>query len=79
MTPEDGSKFDYIMCMDDGNIKDVKALIPGFSKDKIRLLGEYDPDLNNSIIKDPYGSSVVVYEQVYEICERACKQFLESV
>ena len=80
VTREDGSKFDYIVCMDNNNVSDVKDLIPGISKDKIYLLGEYDPDLNDDIIKDPYyASSVEEFERVYEICQRACRRFLDSV
>ena len=80
VTPQDGKKFDYIMCMDNNNVSDVKDLIPGVSQDKICLLGTYDPDLKGGIINDPYySSSVEEFERVFEICERACKAFLDSV
>ena len=66
--------------MDEHNIRDLKGLIPGISREKIHLLGEYDPDLSGSIIEDPYYSKdIEVFEKVYETCERACKAFLESV
>lgn len=73
VTAQDGSKFDH-------NVRDVKDLIPGISQDKIHLLGEYDSDLSGNIIEDPYYSAdIEAFEKVYEICERACKAFLESV
>ena len=69
-----------IVCMDDRNVRDVKDLIPGISQDKIHLLGEYDSDLSGNVIEDPYYSAdIEAFERVYEICERACKAFLESV
>lgn len=30
-------------------------------------------------IEDPYGGSAEVYANVFEICERACKGFLDSI
>lgn len=66
--------------MDNHNVSDVKDLIPGIGQDKIFLLGEYDSDLKDGVIEDPYyASSLEEFERVYEICERACKRFLESV
>ena len=80
VTAQDGSKFDHIVCMDDHNVRDIKDLIPGISQDKIHLLGEYDSDLSGNVIEDPYYSAdIEAFERVYEICERACKAFLESV
>lgn len=80
VTPKDGEKFDYLVCMDHDNVRDVKDLIPGVSQDKICLLGGYDADLTDDIVSDPYyADGNEEFERVYEICERACKTFLESV
>ena len=80
ITKQDGEKFDYLVCFDDFNIQEVKGLLPGVSQDKIVLLGKFDRQLPDGIIKDPYyASDDEEFEQVYEICQRACRVFLDSV
>ena len=80
ITEKDGEKFDYLVCFDDFNVQEVKRLLPGISQDKIVLLGKFDRQLKDGIIKDPYyASDDEEFEQVYEICQRACRAFLDSV
>ena len=80
VTKEDSEKFDYIVCFDDFNVQEVKRLLPGVSQDKIHLLGKFDRQLKDGIIKDPYyASDKTEFELVYATCQRACRAFLDSV
>lgn len=80
ITKKDGEKFDYLICFDDFNVQEVKGLLPGISHDKIILLGKFDRQVKDGIIKDPYyASDDEEFERVYEICQRACRAFLDSV
>ncbi|XP_061097827.1 low molecular weight phosphotyrosine protein phosphatase isoform X2 [Conger conger] len=79
VTKEDFLSFDYILCMDESNLRDLnkKANSVKNCKAKIELLGKYDPQ-EQLIIQDPYYGSEEDFEKVYEQCLRCCKAFLES-
>uniref|UniRef100_A0A3Q2Q454 Low molecular weight phosphotyrosine protein phosphatase n=1 Tax=Fundulus heteroclitus TaxID=8078 RepID=A0A3Q2Q454_FUNHE len=79
VTKDDFMSFDYILCMDESNLSDLKKKANSVKncKAKIELLGSYDPQ-NQLIIKDPYYGSDEDFEKVYEQCLRCCKAFLEK-
>ncbi|XP_013867012.1 low molecular weight phosphotyrosine protein phosphatase isoform X2 [Austrofundulus limnaeus] len=78
VTKDDFMSFDYILCMDESNLSDLKRKANAVKnrKAKIELLGSYDPQ-KQLIINDPYYGSDQDFEKVYEQCLRCCKAFLE--
>ncbi|XP_003339753.2 low molecular weight phosphotyrosine protein phosphatase isoform X1 [Monodelphis domestica] len=79
ITKDDFLTFDYILCMDDSNLRDLNRKVNQVknSKAKIELLGSYDPQ-KQLIIEDPYYGNDSDFETVYEQCMRCCKAFLEK-
>ncbi|XP_036604232.1 low molecular weight phosphotyrosine protein phosphatase isoform X1 [Trichosurus vulpecula] len=79
ITKEDFLTFDYILCMDESNLRDLnrKGNQVKNCKAKIELLGNYDPQ-KQLIIEDPYYGNDSDFETVYEQCVRCCKAFLEK-
>ncbi|XP_036447641.1 low molecular weight phosphotyrosine protein phosphatase isoform X2 [Colossoma macropomum] len=79
VTKEDFQSFDYILCMDESNLRDLKRTANSVKscKAKIELLGSYDPE-KQLIIQDPYYGSDKDFETVYEQCVRCCRVFLEK-
>ncbi|XP_018550084.1 low molecular weight phosphotyrosine protein phosphatase isoform X2 [Lates calcarifer] len=79
VTKEDFMSFEYILCMDESNLSDLKRKANSVKnyRAKIELLGSYDPQ-KQLIIKDPYYGSDEDFEKVYEQCVRCCKAFLEA-
>ncbi|KAK7907801.1 hypothetical protein WMY93_016413 [Mugilogobius chulae] len=79
VTKEDFQTFDYILCMDESNLSDLKRKANSVKNAtaKIELLGSYDPQ-KQLIIKDPYYGSDKDFETVYEQCQRCCNAFLEA-
>ncbi|XP_075001249.1 low molecular weight phosphotyrosine protein phosphatase isoform X1 [Calonectris borealis] len=93
VTKDDFQTFDYILCMDESNLRDLKRKSNQVKdcKAKIELLGTYDPQ-KQLIIEDPYYVCVrnslgglikncgneKDFETVYEQCVRCCKAFLEK-
>lgn len=77
---DDFKKFDYIFGMDNENISDLNRLAPkSSSKNKILLLGSFDPN-GEKIIRDPYyDSDCAGFEKCYEQCVRSCNGFLDSM
>ncbi|XP_017342316.1 low molecular weight phosphotyrosine protein phosphatase isoform X2 [Ictalurus punctatus] len=78
VTKEDFATFEYILCMDESNLRDLKKKANGVNncKAKIELLGSYDPE-KQLHIQDPYYGNEQDFEKVYEQCVRCCKVFLE--
>ncbi|XP_072298736.1 low molecular weight phosphotyrosine protein phosphatase isoform X2 [Eucyclogobius newberryi] len=79
VTKEDFQTFEYILCMDESNLSDLKKKANSVksTKAKIELLGSYDPQ-KQLIIQDPYYGSDKDFETVHQQCVRCCKAFLEA-
>ncbi|XP_054378565.1 low molecular weight phosphotyrosine protein phosphatase-like [Pongo abelii] len=79
ITKEDFATFDYILCMDESNLRDLnrKSNQVKICKAKIELLGSYDPQ-KQLIIEDPYYGNDSDFETVYQQCARCCRAFLEK-
>ncbi|XP_029420493.1 low molecular weight phosphotyrosine protein phosphatase isoform X2 [Nannospalax galili] len=79
ITKEDFATFDYILCMDESNLRDLnrKSNQVKNCRAKIELLGSYDPQ-KQLIIEDPYYGKDSDFELVYQQCLRCCKAFLEK-
>ncbi|KAK3760372.1 hypothetical protein RRG08_029404 [Elysia crispata] len=79
ITNDDFATFDYILCMDDYNLRNLKYMKPTGSKSLIYRLGDFDPK-GEKIIFDPYFSdSIEAYKEVYRQCCRCCQAFLSQV
>lgn len=79
VTKEDFATFDYILCMDESNLRDLnrKSNQVKNCRAKIELLGSYDPQ-KQLIIEDPYYGNDADFETVYQQCVRCCRAFLEK-
>uniref|UniRef100_A0A8D0BU16 Low molecular weight phosphotyrosine protein phosphatase n=1 Tax=Salvator merianae TaxID=96440 RepID=A0A8D0BU16_SALMN len=79
VTKDDFLTFDYMLCMDESNLRDLKRRSNQIKncKAQIELLGSYDPE-NQLIIEDPYYGNDEDFETVYQQCLRCCKAFLEK-
>ncbi|TWW68864.1 Low molecular weight phosphotyrosine protein phosphatase [Takifugu flavidus] len=79
VTKDDFMTFDYILCMDESNLRELNRKVKSVKncKAKIELLGSYDPQ-KQLIIKDPYYGSDNDFEMVYQQCVRCCEAFLEA-
>ncbi|XP_005102913.1 low molecular weight phosphotyrosine protein phosphatase [Aplysia californica] len=79
ITGEDYFNFQYILGMDDYNLRMLREFKPGMSEATIKVLGDYDPQ-GERVIFDPYFSNnIEAYEEVYRQCLRCCKSFLREV
>ncbi|XP_075454375.1 low molecular weight phosphotyrosine protein phosphatase isoform X2 [Ascaphus truei] len=79
ITKDDFLEYDYILCMDESNLRELKRKCSQFKncKANIELLGSYDPQ-KRLIIEDPYYGKDEDFETVYQQCVRCCKSFLEK-
>ena len=73
--PEDLQQFDYILTMDEENYRDVLALPQGKAQ-VIRFL-DFAPETGRREVPDPYYTGV--FQEVYELCERAADGLLQHL
>ncbi len=78
---EDFDQFKHIVVFDEKNIADTLEMGPrGWTRDRLVLLGTFDTDHSSDSIEDPYyASHDNDFETTFQICERACKSFLDSI
>ncbi|QDK83236.1 low molecular weight phosphotyrosine protein phosphatase [Spirosoma sp. KCTC 42546] len=75
------AQFDYFVAMDETNLEAIEKLnyrsTGLYSNDTIFLLREFDPDVNDQPnVPDPYYEGPEVFEEVYQIALRCCRQLL---
>ena len=75
---EDFSEFDYILAMDENNLRDLQRLSPPDQRHKIRLFLEFT-DQNVSAVPDPYYGGPEGFEQVLDLVESACDGLLAHI
>lgn len=70
--------FDYILCMDRTNLRNLKDLCPPAFHSKLQLLLDYG-DSSHDTVPDPYYSGDQGFQLVLDLIESACEAFLLHV
>lgn len=78
LTEEYFNKFDYIMGMDNSNVRDIDSIRPNGSKAEIYLFGSFD-NQGSPIIQDPYyNTQLKSFDNLYQKVRRTCGFILEK-
>ncbi|XP_055612715.1 low molecular weight phosphotyrosine protein phosphatase 1-like [Uranotaenia lowii] len=76
---EDFVEFDYIFGMDEGNMRDLKAMSPVDCQARIELLGEYSMKEYDKIIFDPYFErGIHGFRRCFDQIVTCCKHFIKQ-
>lgn len=76
----DLQSFDYIIAMDDDNIREIRRLAAGTAASaRIHLLREWDPEARGGGVPDPYYGGPRGFEEVHDIVERSCENLLKHL
>jgi protein-tyrosine phosphatase len=78
----DFARFDYVLAMDRQNLATLLALAPDeASRAKVRLLRSFHSvDPSGSVdVPDPYYGGPQGFEEVFDICEAACRGLLADI
>ncbi|HEU0035355.1 MAG TPA: low molecular weight protein-tyrosine-phosphatase [Kofleriaceae bacterium] len=79
-TKYDLEKFDLVVVMDDDNLRHVTLMAGKRERPEIRLLRSFDPDAPpGAPVPDPYSGGDDGFEEVLDLCERACEGLLAYV
>ena len=74
----DFEKFDYILAMDDNNLRDLLALCPPSLRHKVQMFMEFT-DNNYLSVPDPYYSGVDGFQLVLNLAEEASDGLLAHI
>lgn len=74
----DFRRFDHVVAMDGQNAARLRALArEGSEQDKVRLLRDFDSaSAPGSDVPDPYYGGDAGFDEVIDLCERACAGLL---
>jgi protein-tyrosine phosphatase len=80
-TASDFDRFDHVIAMDRSNRDDlVRMARDERDRAKVRLLRSFDPEADKDAdVPDPYYGGPHGFENVFDICERACRGLLAHV
>lgn len=72
------AEFDYVLCMDHSNMKNLKRIEPANSRAKLALFGEWKEEPMSRIIDDPYYGGSEGFETCYDQCVHFSQVFLKT-
>jgi protein-tyrosine phosphatase len=76
----DFERFDLILAMDRGHLRELRARCPAAFRDRIRLLREFDdPGAGDLDVPDPYYSGEKAFERVFDLVEGCCRRLLADL
>jgi len=75
----DFDQFDFILAMDESNLRDLLDMAPLHLHGKIRLFLEYAPNAGLTAVPDPYYDGDGGFEHVLDLVEEACDGLLETI
>ncbi|KAK9720699.1 Low molecular weight phosphotyrosine protein phosphatase [Basidiobolus ranarum] len=75
---KDYTDFDYILCMDESNLANLKSRKPKNSKATVEMFGKYDPE-GELVIEDPYYGGQDGFEHNFRQVTRCSLGFLKSL
>jgi protein-tyrosine phosphatase len=76
--------FDWIICMDRQNLRDLYHLAPDEHVAKIHLMREFDPESNLEAdvgveVPDPYYGGPQGFDTMYAMLRRSCEKLLDEL
>ena len=75
----DFDRFDYVIAMDNENVRQLTALCPASMQGKISLLLGYADRCNYREVPDPYYGGEREFELVMDLIESGCRGLLDQL
>jgi protein-tyrosine phosphatase len=79
VSPADFTEFDYVLAMDEMNLRALKRLCPPRHAHKLRLLMEFGASAKLREVPDPYYGDEQGFELVLDLAEQASQGLLEHL
>lgn len=75
----DFQRFDYLVAMDQGHYRYLRALCPRGLDHKVKLFLDFAPHLNLKDVPDPYYGGAHGFENVLDLIEEAARGLLAEI
>jgi protein-tyrosine phosphatase len=75
----DFDAFDWILAMDGGHLRELRALQPATSSARIGLLLDAETALAGRDVPDPYDGEAADFERVLDLVEVGCRRLLDAL
>ncbi len=84
VSPKMLEKFHYLVAMDEENFHNLRKMFDrqrNSSNAKIIMMREFDPMTSNktAAVPDPYYGGINGFEEIYQILDRSCQNFVEHL
>ena len=79
VTKADFTAFDYILAMDRGHLRRLRALSPQDAKAKLGLFLDASADWKGEDVPDPYYGGPEGFERVLDMVEEAAERWLDRI
>ncbi len=76
---EDYDYYDYIVAMDNSNLKNMLAVCKKKNRHKLKLLLDYAEKTELTEVPDPYAEGMDGFETVYGLIEQGCGGLLRAL
>jgi protein-tyrosine phosphatase len=76
---EDFERFDWILAMDRGNLRELLALRPASFAGRLGLFLDFVPHLGLRDVPDPYYGAALHFERVLDLVEQASDALLKQL
>ncbi len=77
--PVDFEQFDYVLAMDNDNLRDMQEVLPPGHEDKARLFMDFAPASAHREVPDPYYGGGGGFERVLDLVEEAARGLLTHI
>ena len=67
----DGGRFDWLLCADRDNLRDVRARLDPSARERTALLLDWAGVAADGEVPDPYSGDTQDFEQVWQLLDRA--------
>jgi low molecular weight protein-tyrosine phosphatase len=76
----DFERFDLIVAMDRGHLRELRSRCPAPLRGRIRLMREFERSTNGDRdVPDPYYDGEDAFEHVFELLDRCCRGLLDEL
>ena len=75
----DFERFDLILAMDHGHLRELRRRCPAESRDRIRLMGDFEDGGGSPDVPDPYYSDEQAFVLVFEMLDRCSRRLLSEL
>ena len=79
VTDDDYERFDYILAMDEDNLRVLMERAPAPRRNRVRLFLEFAESHYESEVPDPYYGGTAGFERVLDLVEEASRGLLETL